>query len=339
MQMRKYIPKELSMFLFLTSFFCLGLLTGFLIWGGLAIDKDEQSKGYEIRQSGYRFINPLLECEVARDLIQVQALKSFKSKIQALIDEEIKGRMASHVSVYYRDLNNGPWFGINEKADFAPASLLKVPAMIACFKQAESDPKFLTRIVKNDVKEDRNAHQNIKSSETIKHGGSYTLDELIYRMIVYSDNNAMSLVLKNVNVDMLVRSYVDMGVNVPADEKEDFMSVKNYASFFRILFNASYLNKDMSEKALEYLANVDFRQGLVASVPPDVMVAHKLGERTMGTDNSIKQMHDCGIVYYPDHPYLLCVMTRGDSFERLDDTIRGISRLVFEEVSLQYNKQ
>jgi len=27
------------------------------------------------------------------------------------------------------------------------------------------------------------------------------------------------------------------------------------------------------------------------------------------------QLHDCGIVYYPETPYLLCVMTKGWNFE------------------------
>ena len=59
----------------------------------------------------------------------------------------------------------------------------------------------------------------------------------------------------------------------------------------------------------------------------------------MGSNQEIKQLHDCGIVYYPKHPYLLCVMTRGDSFEYLDDTIRDISHLVYQEVNEHYQEQ
>jgi len=103
-----------------------------------------------------------------------------------------------------------------------------------------------------------------------------------------------------------------------------------------MLYNASYLNKELSEKALQYLSEVDFKQGLVSGVPQGIVVAHKFGEKVFGSSAEIKQLHDCGIVYYPRHPYLLCVMTRGASFEYLDDTIRQISSLVYQEVDAQH---
>jgi hypothetical protein len=40
--------------------------------------------------------------------------------------------------------------------------------------------------------------------------------------------------------------------------------VIDYASFFRVLFNASYLNRKDSEKALALLTKVAFRDGLIA---------------------------------------------------------------------------
>ena len=50
------------------------------------------------------------------------------------------------------------------------------------------------------------------------------------------------------------------------------------------------------------------------------------------------QLHDCGIVYYPQHPDLLCVMTKGPDFERLDDIIRGVSQISFAEIDAQHHK-
>src|SRR5207248_2823209 len=90
------------------------------------------------------------------------------------------------------------------------------------------------------------------------------------------------------------------------------VSVVTYSSFFRVLYNASYLTRDDSQKALALLAGVDYKDGLVAGVPASVPIAHKFGERET-TGDTTKQLNDCGIVYYPSHPYLLCVMTRGDS--------------------------
>ena len=99
------------------------------------------------------------------------------------------------------------------------------------------------------------------------------------------------------------------------------------------MFNASYLSRESSERGLAYLAHSDFQNGLVAGVPQGITVAHKFGERVSA--NGAKQLHDCGIVYYPTRPYLLCVMTRGDDFSKLTEVIQSVSRIVYQSVDEQ----
>ncbi len=42
------------------------------------------------------------------------------------------------------------------------------------------------------------------------------------------------------------------------------------------------------------------------------------------------EAHDCGIVYYPDSPYLLCVMTRGKDTGQLESIIGKISQITYQ---------
>jgi len=109
------------------------------------------------------------------------------------------------------------------------------------------------------------------------------------------------------------------------------MSVKDYSSFFRILYNASYLSKEMSSKALKLLTQVNFNKGLVAGLPKGVKIAHKFGERGYAL-NDIKQLHDCGIVYHPRKTYLICVMTKGNKIEDLEYIIQKISKFIYQTV-------
>ena len=46
-----------------------------------------------------------------------------------------------------------------------------------------------------------------------------------------------------------------------------------------------------------------------------------------------RQLHDCGIIYHPLKPYLLCVMTRGEKIADLENAIRDISKWIFERVN------
>lgn len=112
------------------------------------------------------------------------------------------------------------------------------------------------------------------------------------------------------------------------------ITVKEYASFFRILFNSSYLSRENSEKALRLLDATDYNDALPAGVPPGIQVAHKFGEA--GTVEVERQLHDCGIVYFPDHPYLACIMTRGKELDGLKQSIVDISKFIYGKVDEQY---
>jgi beta-lactamase class A len=286
--------------------------------------------------SGHQFINPLLSCYSAESSVEDRELRPFEHRVKQLIDDKIRQKYASAVSLRYQDLNEGLTFGINDTEKFIPASLWKVPIMVTYFKLAEADPAILTKKMKYADVPDLYPMQHYKPSKTLEYGKAYTADELIYRSIVYSDNNANELLFKNLADDALGRTLGDLGIVKPWLNSEVWqLSINEYSSFFRILYNASYLTREHSEKALKLLSKVDFPYGIVAGLPKNVMAAQKFGERILGDRDEIKQLHDCGIVYYPGQPYLLCIMTKGDSFDNLADTIRDISRAVYEEIDKQ----
>jgi beta-lactamase class A len=114
------------------------------------------------------------------------------------------------------------------------------------------------------------------------------------------------------------------------------MSVKQYSSLYRVLFNASYLSKEYSQKALEILSKSEFKDGIVDGIPQSMTIAHKFGERHYST--GVDQLHDCGIIYYPYHPYLLCIMTKGTDFKQQSKTIRDISDKIYKEMEKRYKK-
>lgn len=134
----------------------------------------------------YSFISPLLFCKPS-DNKEFEAFKPFEQQVRAIIKKKQAAGDVTKVSVYYRDLDRGRWFGIDENAEFAPASLFKIPIMIAYFKLAEANPKILDRQLvfsgNHSVPQ-----TGIADSETIHLGQAYRTLDLIHRMIAYSDN-------------------------------------------------------------------------------------------------------------------------------------------------------
>ena len=284
-----------------------------------------ENDGQEKHESGYRFISPLLEC--GSEPSNRKSLLEMDKALSEYIDEEIAKGTIEHASVYWRDLNNGPWIGINEKELFSPASLMKVPIMIAYLKAAEKNPYLLQQEITIDDRVIDNKKQNILHADRIKIGETYTIQELIERMITKSDNFAANaLIFYECGVDINKVSD-DLRIFLPNDENaENFISVIDYASYFRVLYNSSYLNREMSEWALKLLSQTDFKEGLVAGVPSYVTVSHKFGERGLP---DYYQLHDCGIVYRSNSPYLLCIMTKGDSFKKMGEVISELSSRIY----------
>lgn len=286
------------------------------------------------REGGWRFVNPLLECDPGGELAESEALAPFRAKVEAEVRR--LGPAVERVSLYFRELNDGIWFAIGDVERFAPASLRKVPTMITVLKMAERDPGLLDRALPFRLTRDYNEAQTFKPAVTMTPGAEYAIAELIRRMIVYSDNNAFMLLNAHLDPAELDRTYqvLDLRAPISGPGSDAYQSVVTFASYFRILYNASYLRKDLSEWALATLSRTAFRSGIVAGVPPGLPVAHKFGEHRDDAAGAV-QLHDCGIVYHPRTPYLLCVMTRGRAFPPLDDAIASISRAVYEEVDRQ----
>lgn len=290
----------------------------------------------EQRSGEYSYINPLIECD-CYEPSHSNSIAMMESEVKDYINNALQQQRASFISVYYRDLNFGPWMGINEHESFSPASLLKVPIMITLLKKAEKDPLFLHKKILYTKVIDKFFDQNIKGFEPLKIGISYSIEELIVRMIQDSDNEAKELLLNVIDLNFLEKVMIDIGVNPKAIETPaNLVSVKDYAGFFRLLYNATYLNREMSEKALGILSKTKFDRGLKAGIPAEVALAHKFGERGY-EDSNIKQLHECGIVYLKGAPYLVCVMTRGTDFDKLSGVIADVSGLVYKNVATPKN--
>lgn len=256
-----------------------------------------------------------------------------RNDLNAFIDEEKKSGRLSESAVYFRDLQNGPSISINSQDFFIPASLLKLPLMITYYKKAETDPNMLRKSIKvtSDIK---SVDQNIIPSSSAQIGKTYTREELIDKIIVQSDNISWKVLLTDLRAayseEDFVETLSDLGIIDPRKRgDQQYVTVQNYASIFRILYNSSYLNLEMSDKALAVLSRSEYKNGITVGVPDNLKVAHKFGEQKNGDE---QQLHDCGIVYYPPSPYIICVMTRGRNIADLEHVIQTVSKNIYMEV-------
>jgi hypothetical protein len=149
----------------------------------------------------------------------------------------------------------------------------------------------------------------------------------------------VTLLSNYVDKSSLFTVYTDLGLPTPpTDPSVEYISAKSFAYFFRILYNGTYLNWEYSQKALDLLTKSHLPDGLASAVPSTVTVADKFGERTVYDQNNNlvdRELHDCGIVYARNSPYLLCVMSKGTDFSKLQQNIHDLSSLVYSTLDPQ----
>jgi beta-lactamase class A len=280
-----------------------------------------------LREGGYQFINPVLLCNTdpAVKVNEDTSLEKNISSYLSIADEQ-------DVALFYINLKTGKWAGHDENESFSPASMLKVPTVVSALQYSESHPGFLSQEILYDGSFDDNAAEHFKPKQSIQAGHSYSIEDLLAYTIQDSDNNAVRLIHEAFPAEDLQQIY--SALNIPlSSTSADFMSPKTYLLFLRVLYNSTYLSRDSSEKVLKLMSGGNFPQGIAGGVPEGITVSQKFGERQVQDEQgniSSRELHDCGIVYAPAGPYMLCVMTRGSDFETLAREIKDVSKLVYD---------
>jgi beta-lactamase class A len=331
---KRIFNKYMACLLSLAAVFAIGLIVG----SHFKPPQPISSSSHSLRLQEGQFTSPLLLGDVENDKDSL-SLTDFSDRLKDVIDGRERDGSLTTASVFYRALQSGNQITINDDQKYFPASLTKVPLMMAYLKMGESDPSLLTTQGEVDFDQGYNAGQEIIPTTFPVSGQEYTINDLLAMMIESSDNTSFNLLINKPGAqDTLKQVYDDFQLHYPFNEQVgDVMTAREFSRFLRALYNATYLRQDDSEKALELMSKSDFKNGIVAGVPSDVQVAHKFGLNTnydsTGTVITQRELHDCGIVYHPTNPYVLCIMTKSATPElkTIEGVIKQISAAVYAE--------
>ncbi len=298
-----------------------------------------------VRENDSSLIQPILYVEIESK----QLLSPLKSKINDYLDSKKQAGAYTSASVYLKDVQAGVYININPDSLYDPASLMKVPLLMIYLKQAETNPQLLKKSFVFTQQAQNSTVALIKDKSLVV-GKSYTVQELLYHMIVYSDNESFWILYDHFGEDIFKE--LDKKLTIPANydiihysktDKHFIANVNSMAYYFMVLYNASYLTKTASKYALDILTKSTFKEGIAKGIDPNVLIAHKFGERTLSyyvgnkLENLQTEFHEFGIVYLKNRPYLLGVMTRGQQSNVLQTIVSDISKMVYDDFKNQSN--
>ena len=282
----------------------------------------------EVRINDYRLIKPLLMTQMLNESGKLNELKR-------ALDFEIYQLKSSGIindaSVYIKQLNDGEWISINSGSQYSPGSLIKIATMITYLKMCEQHPSLLTKEFLFSGRRKGVPGQTFNDDPMVP-GKRYSATELLSRVIIHSDNDATLLINESMDIPMFKKLFTDLGIAEPDVHDPIFkMDVTDLSKFLNILYNATYLNKENSEFALSLLSKSSFSKGIVNGLPADTRVAHKFGETGTSTE---AQLHETAIVYIGDDPYLITIMTKGKSVQKLPEVLSGLSKIAYEKMRI-----
>jgi beta-lactamase class A len=329
MPVRFFFSKQLSLFHVVVLLLGLSAAMYFILRnqfeskiGGEQHEVSSNSKLNTLRNTHYKFTRPLIAFDLNNES---ETLYPIKEQLNTIIQQSKSSGNLFDASVYLRDLETGEFITINNDMRYHPGSLIKVPMLMYYLHESETNPAILNKSL-TLTNDGRMPSQTFKGQQ-IEFNKPYTIRELLKYMAAYSDNRATTLLNMYCDVPKFKNVFSDLGLPQPNVTDTNFsMTVHDYSVFMRVLFNATYLTPNNSDLALTLLSESSFKDGIVSKLPSNILVARKFGETFK---DEKRELHESGIIYCNNKPYMLIVMTKGYNPQQLAGFISNISDTIF----------
>lgn len=256
----------------------------------------------------------------------------WKEKVIEILNQFNRGIIA----VGFKNFSGGEEFYYREEEIFPAASIIKIPIMVAFFRESE---RGLLNPYQRVSLEEKDIAGGAGILFELHRGIELTLMDLVRLMIVISDNTATNILLNLTGFEKINALLKENGLKsscirrkmmVPSykPEEENLITVKDITLFMEKLEKGELLSDEFTKEALDILKRQQYREKIPLYLPPDLEIAHKTGELS-------GVRHDVALVHLSERKYILSVLTK-DLEKDLegDRVIAEISKVVYDGLIL-----
>lgn len=252
------------------------------------------------------------------------SMNSQEEDLKKEVGKIIEGKTGSY-SIYYKNLETGASFGINENQIHKGASINKVPIVASLYKLADAEKIKLDErvtIQESDVQDYGTG--TIRYQEMPQ---NYSLRNLAKLALNQSDNTAahvIDLKIGEENVQTLVDDWGMKQTNMV----ENQTSVADLSIIFQKIFNNEITTEANTKEFLSYMTDTDFEDRITKDLPSGTTSYHKTGDDEGYT-------HDAGIIVTPNATYFLGIMTSdiGGKEDETKNIMSEISLTIYKELN------
>lgn len=242
--------------------------------------------------------------------------QSFQASLSKDIEKYIK-KSGGDIAIEYRDLTTKETYKRYSTRGYMAASTIKLP--LAMYVMELADKKKINL----DQKLTYKRYHYVGGSGVIQHqkvGTKYTINDLVKKAMIYSDNIAFNMLKERVGEKNYVSYMKKLGASYSTPNALRNTSVHDLTIFAQHLYAYSQQSKN-GKTIINYLQHTIYNDAIPKGIK-DSKVSHKVGMIPM-----YYVSHDYGIVYN-QNPYILVVMTKGFSYAYSNKVIAGISSIV-----------
>lgn len=256
-----------------------------------------------------------------------------KSDQMQTAQNEVTNMVANYgdsVAVAVVPLDGSQGFSINGNKSFVSASMIKLLILADYMDAVDSNqinPMATYTLQSGDIVGGTGVLQSAGA------GTTYSYDELVRDMIMYSDNTATNVIIDALGMDSINAKAQTLGLSSTNLQRkmmdtssgvENHISANNAASILAGIANHTIASTTICQTAETDLQQQTDIEGLAQGLPSNVLFGHKTG--MLG---SVR--HDGGIVY-AEKPYVIVVLTDIGGGSSANSLMSQISSTVYSNL-------
>lgn len=223
--------------------------------------------------------------------------------LQQAVNAALDG-FGGRASVVVHNLSDGRYAARGETEVYYAASTFKAAVLLEAYRQRDAGELDFGEAVTLEEKYSENDLGTLEYLE-IKPNDQVKIGDAVKGMIVVSDTSLALLVIDQVGSNRIDATLRDIGAaTMTVNDRALPTTALDLAQLMIAIVSGHGVSAQSRDEMLSYLSQEWFRDGIVAGVPEGASVAHKSGNLGDAT-------HDAAIVWGPDGPYVITVMTDG----------------------------
>lgn len=250
------------------------------------------------------------------------------------LENELK-QLPGKVGFYYKNLSTKEIITYNEGANFSPASIIKLPIIMAVYKMAYQGKISLeTQISIKEIEK----MPSCGAINSFSYEPELDMKTLCALMITISDNTATNVLINHIGMENLNQEFIEMGLKntrinrILFDKEASKKNIQNIVTPLEMgdlleqLYSKQFVSEEVSQEIVDILCRQQINHKLKEMLPPGTRAAHKTGE-----DDDIS--NDVGIIYGKED-FIVCYLSNETLPYVFNPFIRKTTKLLFDRCNI-----